>query len=457
MTAPTPATPPPIPATAPMPPPPDAPTLAPTGVGPAAPDPAAGRGLARLAVGLALLLALANGVAAWAAERATVRDGVAAEAAAAADVLAAGWGAPPTAADLKAARKLLAERPGFRALVARDAQGQANGDAAAVPDAAIAAGLAGRPWRGEDQGLVGAAAPLPKGQGLVFVGLDAAPVRAAEQGALGWAVRVALLWALALLAVVWGFTGWWGRRVALLVAAAGAAARPGLAREPVRPGVFELDGLADVFTVMHAVREDAEVRRARARFAAERDRGEPEMVEAFAGELAEAGNTTVAGRVVAPGATAGAAGAFVAAGATPTGGYALAARLRMAPGLRAAVEADAARRLAAALLGAGAGPEAAWRAVVALWPLEAWDLATWGPDGAARRWTLAPGAEAPVPADAGPGALVLSTCPPALAEDLAAYAARLPGLTPAVLRDDLRDLVLGGTPAALAVLRPADA
>ena len=364
---------------------------------------------------LALGLALANGAAAWVAERTTVRQGLAAEAAAAAGVLAAGWAGAPTAADWKAAHKKLVERPGFRALVALDGAGRAPG------------------------------AP----GGLVVVGLDAAPVRAAEAGALAWALRVAAAWAIALLGVAWAFHGWWSRRVALLVAGA-AGSEPGAPRAAARAGVFELDGLADVFTVMGAVQHDAEVRRARARFAAERDRGEPEMVEAFAAELAAPLAAEVGGRRVASGATAGAEGAFSVVVETPRGGSALVARLRVGGGLKGAVEAEGARRLALALLQRDEPPQAVWEAVSRLWPVEAWDLATWAPGGAARaRSTLAAGDALPAPRGGQAGALVLGTFAAATLRDMEAYAARLSGLSATALRDDLLELVAASEPGAL--------
>lgn len=104
--------------------------------------------LPRTVWALALGLGVLNGFAAFLAERTTAEDGLSGEAATAAEVLAGGWGQPPTKADVEAARKKLALRPGFRVLVAVDGAGQAIGDLSLLPRGAVAAGQAGRPWRG---------------------------------------------------------------------------------------------------------------------------------------------------------------------------------------------------------------------------------------------------------------------------------------------------------------------
>lgn len=403
---------------------------------------------------MALGLALLNGGTAYFAERETAKAGLEAEAASAAEVLAGAWLQPPTRADYEAARKKLVGRPGFRALVTEDGQGQIFGDATLVAAGAAHAARAGRPWRGTGTDLVGAAVPLlpgtPAPSGFVFVAFDAAPVRAVEVAALGWGVRVACAWALGLLAAAWAFHGWWARRVAALAAAC-AGVEPNGPPPGARAQVYELDGLADVFTVMAAVRHDTDVRRARARFAAERERGEPEMVEAYHAELATPLVATMAGRSAALGATEHAAGTFTVAIETPTGGCALAGRLRGGQGLRLAVEADGARRLVSAMLRTGATPEAAWSAVATLWPIDAWDLALWGEQPMAR-FTLVPGALAPTrqPVPAGP--VVLGTFSPAVAGHMAAYAARLGTLPPGELRDDMLDLVSGDEDGALVLL-----
>ena len=341
-----------------------------------------------LAIGLGLL----NGFAAFMAERTTAYAGLAGEGATAAEVLAGAWDRHPQAADVEAARKKLALRPGFRALVVVGADGQAFGDRSLVPQAAAAAGDAGRAWRGGASELVGGVAPLgapavvaraasgaalhtghgapaaagdPSAEdaalgrkegaeplsrpesgneggtpfsrprpgtgggkplsppnreadgprGWVYVGFDAAPAHAAELGAMTWAARVALTWLLALLGAAGLFHLWWNRRVAALAEAC-AGPEPEGPPTGMRAGVYELDGLADVFTVMAAVRRDAGARRARARFAAERDRGEPELLEAYVAELAPGDGGPVAGRPVAAGATAGAAGLAEAGRAT---------------------------------------------------------------------------------------------------------------------------------------------
>jgi hypothetical protein len=106
--------------------------------------------------------------------------------------------------------------------------------------------------------------------------------------------------------------------------------------------------------------------------------------------------------------------------------------------LQRSLEADAARRLALALLAAGRSPEEAAAVVAGLCPLRRWAGASWSADGPAQGWE------------------VLASVGDAVAGRMQAYARQLPDLAAPQLLADLTELLADGAEGAVVVIgRPA--